>query len=161
MARMTVKGFDEMAAALSKLANQDEIEGICKRGVFDAAGIVADATRSAIASLPTGNATLHRVRAAQKRGQLDGLGIAAMTNEGGVINPHVGMDGYNQHKAAGFPNGQPNMMIARAVESGTSYGFPAMHPFSRAYRAAKGAAEKAMKSTVEKEIEDRAHAAGL
>ena len=161
MARMTVKGFDEMARALERLASQDEVEDICKRGVFDAAGIVADATRAAIGSLPTGNDTMHQVRADQKRGLLEGLGIPKIANEGGVINTHVGMDGYNQHRTEGYPNGQPNMMIARAVESGTSYGFPAMHPFSRAYRTAKAQAEKAMKETVEKEIEDRAHAAGL
>ena len=43
-----------------------------------------------------------------------------MENDKGYWNVKLGFDGYNKVKTKTYPNGQPNAMIARATESGSS-----------------------------------------
>lgn len=61
----------------------------------------------------------------EKEGLLDGFGLAPIREDsgmkGGYINTKAGMDGYNKHITAKYPKGHPNAMIARSVESGTSF----------------------------------------
>lgn len=62
----------------------------------------------------------------------------------------MGFDGYNSVKSARWPQGQPNQMVARAVESGTSF-MEANPEIKRARARARKAAEKAMERTFERE----------
>ena len=57
---------------------------------------------------------------AQKKGLQEGLGVSPMENDNGYWNVKVGFDGYNKVKTRKYPNGQPNALIARATESGSS-----------------------------------------
>lgn len=61
----------------------------------------------------------------EKEGLLEGFGLAPIREDagkkGGYINTKAGMDGYNKHITAQYPKGHPNAMIARSVESGTSF----------------------------------------
>lgn len=61
----------------------------------------------------------------EKEGLLEGFGLAPIREDsgkkGGYINTKAGMDGYNRHITANYPKGHPNAMIARSVESGTSF----------------------------------------
>lgn len=57
---------------------------------------------------------------AQKWGLVHSFGIASLRNEGGFIHVKIGFDGYNEVQTKTFPNGQPNALIARSIESGSS-----------------------------------------
>lgn len=144
-------GIDEY---LSKLGNLEmKAPETCKRAVFDGAAIVANAVRSNIQALPVGDPRKGGyVTGPQKQGLLDGFGIASFKNDGGFLNVKLGFDGYNTTVNRIFPNGQPNAMIARSLESGSStYG---KHPFiGPAVAKSRASAEAMIKTTVEKEIE--------
>lgn len=151
-ARLRLNGFTEWSYTLEGLLDQRTVDGICKMGVFDGAAVVLDETRAAISALPVSNDPARGVRADQKRGLLDGLGTADMREDGGRWNTWTGVDGYNSHRTPKYPGGQPNPMIARSVEIGTSFS-PARHTFSSAIRSARAKALEAMRETVESEIE--------
>ena len=75
-----------------------------------------------------------------------------MRNDNGFYNVKIGFDGYNSVKTKTWPQGQPNMMVARAVESGTSW--MQKQPFMRkAEQSSRSQCEKVMSETVDKEIE--------
>ena len=160
MAKLYINpGIDTYIADLTKLFN--ESEEICKRAAYEGARIVADKCRSGIEGLPVrnfdkGSGMVNGVTASQKAGLLAGLGIAHFRNDGGFINVKIGMDGYNSTRTKQFPDGQPNALIIRALESGTS--FRARNPvITRATNAAKGAAEAAIKKQMDEEIKKRIH----
>lgn len=160
MAKLYINpNIDTYIADLTKLFN--ESEEICKRSAYMGAKIVADRCRSEISSLPVRSYSkrtgmVSGVTASQKEGLLSGLGIAHFRNDGGFINVKIGMDGYNSTRTEQFPNGQPNALIIRSLESGTS--FRARNPvITRATNAARGAAEAAIQKQMDEEIKKRIH----
>lgn len=160
MAKFKFEGVDEYVSKLVSLSKVSE--GVIKRAVYEGAGIVGDAFLDAIQALPeTGEGYPKRgyfptqmvrgVTAEQKQGLLDGFGYAKMENDNGYINTKIGFDGYNATKTAKYPNGQPNALIARSIESGTSK--HQKTPFVRpAISKSKAKAEAAMAASVDKDI---------
>lgn len=69
------------------------------------------------------------------------------------ITTHVGWDGYNGVKTKKYPNGQPVRMIARVVESGSSY-FDKRPFINKTIKRARKKAEEQMKEKIEKRIEE-------
>lgn len=128
MAKYQFRGLEEYARYLQKVgANTPEI---CGKVVYAMADIVADQVRENITKLPTvteaealgayrANETTDLTKA-QKKGLEDGFGISPMQNDNSYYNVKLGFDGYNKVKTRKYPQGQPNAMIARAVESGSS-----------------------------------------
>lgn len=153
---------DEYLAKLEQLGQKStEMIG---RAIYPAAGMVTDKIKSNIQALPVTTKRgspehpIDGVTSAQKTGLLQGLGIAKMTNNNGYVNVKVGFSGYNATvsttaKTAGGTNTrQANVMIARAVEGGTS--FRKKHPFvAPAVRAVRKNAEEKIKVEIEAEIE--------
>lgn len=141
-------GVSKYVAQLEALSTASE--EMIQRSVYAGAGIVTDAIRKNIQSLPVRKGGYYKdgeladgITPPQKAGLLDGLGIAPFRNENGYIHVKVGMDGYNATKTKKYPNGQPNAMIARSVESGTSW--MRKHPFiGPAVNATKASAEEAI-----------------
>lgn len=148
MATFVFEGVNAYATQLKKL--DDKAEGMIKRAVYDGADKVKEAFIAEISSLPvTGNRyretelPLTGVTETQKRGLLDGLGLATMRNEAGFINTKIGFDGYNSVRSPKYPYGQPNALIANAVNSGSSV--RKKIPFiNRATKAAVGPCKLAM-----------------
>ena len=160
MAKLYINpNIDTYIADLTKLFNDSE--EICKRAAYEGARIVADKFRSEIEGIPIrnfdkGSGMVNGVTASQKAGLLAGLGIAHFRNDGGFINVKIGMDGYNSTRTNQFPNGQPNALIIRSLESGTS--FRSRNPvITRATNSAKGAAEAAIQRQMDEEIKKRIH----
>ena len=154
--RWTIKPSSEIDEYIYKLdqmhANTEEMIG---RSIFPGAAIVTDAIRAGIEGIP--EAPSHYARgmktgltASQKAGLLDGLGIAVMRNDGGFLNVKVGMDGYNSTVTKRWPKGQPNALIIRALESGTSFQVrqPVIAP---AIRSSRNAAIQKMKDQFDEE----------
>lgn len=68
----------------------------------------------------------HRIRQRelyplQKKGLQDSLGIARMKATPAGLDVKLGFDGYNEIKTKKYPKGQPNMMIARSINIGTTW----------------------------------------
>lgn len=74
-------------------------EGICKYAIYDAAGAVVEAIKSA-APVKTGD-------------MRDSVSLSDMRNDNGYINTKVMFVGYDR-------NGTPNALKANAIESGRS-----------------------------------------
>mgnify|MGYP000482314503 CR=1 FL=1 len=128
MAKISFKGLEDYELRLSKLADRKEIERIAGQAIYEGAAIMADEIKDSIEGLPvvTGYGTESNpipggVTAVQKAGLIDGLGIAPMQDDAGFLNVKIGFDGYNRTKTEKYRQGQPNQLVARGVESGTSW----------------------------------------
>lgn len=157
MASITFKGIDAYVSQLKTLQNKsDEVIG---RAVYDGAAVVADAIRKEIDAIPivqnqrgTPEHPIDGVTRTQKRGLQDGFGISPVQNDRGFINVRLGFAGYNKTKTKKYPKGQPNALIARAVNSGTS--FRKKRRFvDKAVTASRAKAENAMGKSLDVNIE--------
>ena len=75
-----------------------------------------------------------------------------LSHDDGVVNVKLGCDGYNSTKTEKYPNGQPNVLIARSVNSGTTFRKKTKF-VDKAVDSAKNAAEAAMDAACSREIE--------
>lgn len=155
------KGLNNYIAYLQSIeAVTDEAIG---EAVYDMAKVVADKVRASIEALPAvpnaaNVATARRdgdgktrLSEPEKQGLLDGFGVSPMQDDGGYINVKLGFDGYNSVKTHKYRDGQPNALIARVTESGSSY--REKTPFIRpAVNAARKSAEKAGQAKIDEKI---------
>lgn len=143
MARFTVgNGINDYIRDLTALATASD--EMIRRSVYPAAGLVTDAVKAGIGSIPE-----RLLKPGQREGLEAGLGIAPFRDEGGYIHVKVGMDGYNGRSTKKHPGGQPNAMIARAINNGTS--FSGKYPFiDRAVSSTRAQAEKMMAEEFDK-----------
>lgn len=155
MAKIEFRGIDEYVKQLQRIS--DKSEGMIKRAVYEGAAIVADTVKTEIAALPEVNANpppgnqLNGVFGYEKQGLLSGVGLSAMQNENGYINTKLGFTGYNRMKSKSYPKGHPNALIARSINSGSS--FRRRIPFiNNAVRAARAKAEDAMRSKLDADL---------
>lgn len=157
MAKMKFHGLEEYEKQLLKLPQITE--KVIGQSVYQGAKVIADAVKASIADIPIderrvkAGEMLNGISQAQKSGLEAGFGISTMRNDSGYINVKVGFDGYNSVRTKKYPNGQPNAMIARSVNSGTS--FRQRYPFvDNAVRNTKDAAEQAMIKTFDEALKD-------
>lgn len=149
-------GFDAFFDELKEIAG--DTKEICGRCIFEGGRVMADGLKAKIDSIPAWqNEPGHRARGVtdvERAGLKEGLGIAKMRTNGDEFDISIGFDGYNGDVTPKYPGGHPNSMIARTVESGTSWF--AKTPFiSQTGRANKGAAEAAMQQAFDEEIAKR------
>lgn len=157
MAKITFPGLSDYELMISRLSKG--VDDIAGKAIYAGAGIVADAIKENIKDLPIvrGYGTKENplpggVTAPQKAGLIDGLGISPMQSDAGFLNVKIGFDGYNATKTDKYPQGQPNQLVARGVESGTSW--KQKKPFIRpAINASKSRAEAEMARILDQEIE--------
>lgn len=158
MATITFKKGDEYLMKLSKLSNAT-IHEVCGPAIYDAAGLVADRIMSEFRKVPTderfGTEGTPAIgpKKIQKKALYDCYGITKMEEDAnGFLNVKIGFDGYSGIKTKKWPNGQPNQLIARAIESGTTYMLK--HPFVKnGVSASKKKALEIMKKRVDDNIE--------
>ncbi len=157
MAKFSTKGLDEYVAKLERLTSLSDTKEFYGRSIYEGAAVVKPAMLSQLNSLPVAQQyardgqKINTITSVQKKGLLDGFGIAKMRKEGDEYNVKLGFDGYNGQKTKKWPHGQPNSMIARSIISGTS--FRAKNDFVRkAVNASKAQALEAMKKELEDEI---------
>lgn len=144
MAKVSIFGTEKMEAMLKDL--QKKSEPIIKAGIYDGAKVMADAVKRQIDTIRTDGPSEYetRRREIQKEGLKESMGITSMRNDGGFLNVKIGFDGYNEL-------GQPNAMVARIFESGTS--FSSKQTFvKRAVSGARRLTEETMKATIDERI---------
>ena len=156
MAKFKFEGVDKLVAQYEKLeSNTDKIIG---EAIYNGAGVVMRKVEAAVEGISTDNRygtpnnPITGPSTIQKLGLVHSLGITKMRKDGNFWNVKIGFDGYNRVKTKAWPQGQPNLMVARAVESGTSW--MQKQPFMRrAETSAKGPCELVMAETVDKAIQ--------
>lgn len=133
MAQMKVLGISAYMNALREA--YDNAESEVEKAVYEGAKIIADECKRGIESIPidarkgTSDNKVRGITEDQKWGLEDSFGLARIKDENGYINTKAGFSGYNTYRTAKYPQGQPNVLIARSVESGTS--FREKFPFMR------------------------------
>lgn len=157
MARMQIKGVEEYALKLSRLG--DNVQSIGGEAIYSAADIVANQIRSNLKGIKTvseieniqayKSGKKSQLSGKQKQGLLDSLGITKLRNDEGFMNVKIGFDGYNAIKTKKYPKGQPNQLIARVTENGSSY--MDKTPFIRpAVTKTRKPAQEAMQQVIDK-----------
>ena len=153
------KQLEHYASQVAKLGSGSG--EICGKATYEMAAIVADKIRKNLDGLHAepdteGLAAWREKRKApitysEKKGLQESLGISPEKVEKGFINRRVGFDDYNSVKTRKYPKGQPNVLIARAIESGSSV--RDKQPFVRpAVNAARAEALKACEKVIDREI---------
>lgn len=137
---------------------QSKADGFAKRAVYDGAKVYGDAMVSAINALPTkklaymsGDSDIVGVTNEQKAGLLEGFGFAPMENKSGYIHTKAGFARYNSIKTKRFPKGQPNALVANAVNSGTSRR-PKTGFIDKVNRASRNAVISAMSNRYDEDL---------
>lgn len=135
-----------------------ELSNIIKRSIFKGGKVMGDAVGKAVARLPVDDSDHHHgkrrsITPRQKLGLQKSFGIARVRETRFGWNVKVGFDGYNDIVTKKYPNGQPNAMIARSLNSGTSFmnKYPFMDMTVNAYKdATVDAIEKEFDKRVDK-----------
>ena len=160
---MTFKGLKDYELRLSSLS--DDIKPIAGKAIFAGAKIVADEVKENLNKLNT-TADGLAVKAYQtrtptyiteraKNSLIESFGVTPLEKDkDGIYNVKVGFDGYNNTVTHKYPKGQPNQLIARSVESGSTAMIK--QPFMRkAMNASKKQAEDKMAEIIDEEIKKR------
>lgn len=162
MARITFRNLDEYALKLSRLGKgMPEVVG---EAIYAGAEIVADEIKANLNNLKSIHHTESMAAANRgepafltnrmKQGLIDSFGVSKMVEKNGYYDVKLGFDGYNNVKTKKFPQGQPNNLIARACESGSSAMIK--QPFVRpAVAASRDAAEKKMAEIIDAGIKKK------
>lgn len=153
--RMKVEGMEDALKAFDSLSVAAQ-RRILKKVLYPGAGVMADAMKAAVESLPTATASediknlgkgrKSHLRQYEKDGLLAGLGITPMRTFKDGWNVSVGFHGYNER-------GKANAMIARSLDAGTSF-MPADKTISRAQSRAKKQVVEAMREQLNEEIDE-------
>lgn len=155
---MKVKLGDEYLRKLSRL-EQGSL-GLCKKAVYEGAGVVIKAIKKEIEALPEEPNRLlapgeryNVVTRTQKEGLKDSFGLSPMQRDEAGVNTKVGCEGYIPGTASKkYPRGLPAPMLARSIDSGSSVRLK--NPFvRRATNGSRKAAKAAMGETVDRETE--------
>ena len=160
MAQIKVEGMEEWIQCL--VITEAQTANLCGRSVYPGAKIVAGECKNRLQSLVTDD-SLFRFSAMygklrkgpttkQKQALIDSMGIAQMKYHNGAYDVKLGFDGYNGIVSERWPKGQPNAMIARSVNGGTS--FMRSQPFmDQTVNATKEKKKKAIAEQFDKELE--------
>ena len=147
-------GIDNYIRQLQSCA--DKTEDIIKRSAWEGARVVMDAVKAETNSIPVivkgqKAEVLTGLSAAQKADAIASLGISHFRQDGNFTNVKIGSDGYNSIRTKTWPQGQPNAMIIRSLETGTS--FLKAYPFiSRATSKARSKCIEAMRKQCDEEV---------
>jgi HK97 gp10 family phage protein len=155
MATFKFEGVDDLIDQYKKL--EKDTKNMIGRSIYNGAGVVMKSVKSAVEGIHTDDSfgtaenPVSGPSTIQKLGLIHALGIAPMRQDGTFWNVKIGFDGYNRVKTKTWPQGQPNMMVARSIESGTSW--MSKQPFMRkAEQGSRARCEEVMRETIDNEI---------
>lgn len=157
--RLSFPGLESYIKQLNAIS--DNSLKIIEKGIAKGAKPVADAVKAQLAAVESVSNTqamgdmrarrMTKITDEQKEGLLESFGMAPMRDDKGFINTKIGFDGYNKVTTKTWPNGQPNAMIARTLESGSQYMYK--QPFLRkGINAGKDEAIKIIEKYFDEEI---------
>ena len=93
----------------------------------------------------------HSLSNMQLLDMLRSFGLTPVKRDNGFVHTKAGFDGYGSFPTKTYPNGVPNQLLARAVESGSSV--RQKHPFVRpAVNATKNEAIREMEKSIDEDL---------
>ena len=127
MGRMTVTGLDDFSARIGKLGSASA--GMIRQSMYDGAAQMKAAYEAEILALPA--AEHHPLKEGElmtgitdtnRQDLLNGLYVRKFATEGGQHYTVIGFNGYGSPETATkrYPNGLPNALLARSINSGSS-----------------------------------------
>lgn len=159
--KMSTSGLDALINTFDRL--EGNTREIAHKGLYKAAGIVADEVKSGLQSLPIqedpdgtpptikDGQRYTGITSKEKQSLIDGMGISPHRDNGNTISVAIGFSGTSQVKTKRFPGGVPNGALMRGIESGTSV--RQKHPVIRpALNRVKATAAEAAKQEILKDI---------
>lgn len=157
MAKMTVKGLEDVVSNLGEIGNA----GLpaAKMGLYEGAKIVADQLKKNINSLPVDTPRWLKsgdeysvIVAQDKKDLADSMGIMEFERNEDGVRTVIGFAGYGRHRTKKYSKGLPMVMIARSIESGSSV--RRKHPFVRpAVNATRARARAKIVAVTEEELQ--------
>lgn len=128
MAKISFKGDEAFGKFLSQYWKAMEDGGVLGKAVKAGAAIVADQIRANLEALPEEGFRRLRygeifeaVPKGQKKDLADSFGLTPLSRDrDGNLNTKVGFDGYGSDTTPKYPQGIPNQLLARTIESGSS-----------------------------------------
>lgn len=158
--RISFDGLHTYTKGIMRL-NADSLS-IIGKAVYKGAKVVADEVKGNLNAMSTGTngqaiqAWKKGVKAElseeQKKDLIESFGVAPARNDNGFINVKLGFDGYNGVVTKRWPKGQPNALIARSLESGSS-AFQKQPFFRPAVKAKEKQAIKEMEKVLDEEMQ--------
>lgn len=124
MARLTVKGLDEISATLDRMGKEGR--NIAKAAVYAGADKMISQVKEEINSLTEQSGYVkdgdrrNVVKPWEKQALLDHVGISHMDETGDKVSTAIGFNGYADYPTKKYPGGVPVPLIARSIESGSS-----------------------------------------
>lgn len=155
MASIEITGFKEYFDLLN--TTESQVRTMCGRAIHPGAKIVANEAKKQLRNIPVDSTETHKKRQhhisqQQKNGLIESMGIAKMRRTGDGWDVKLGFDGYNDVITSKWPKGQPNAMIARSLNKGTSFIKP--YPFmDKAIRISEKQCIEAMEKEFNKQLE--------
>ena len=149
MAKFRFKGLEGYIEKLEKL--EFDSSKYLGEALYKGAGIAADIMKSELLSIPVDDrpnkygVERKSIRSVEKAGLIGGFGISHKQERDGAINVKLGVHGYNKL-------GQANIVIARSLESGTSF-MPKNKVFTRGQNKAKKQCEEAIEQSIKISID--------
>lgn len=160
MARVSFKGASEYALRLRELEHTAAGGEMLEEAVKAGAKPVADEIRRRLEALPEDKfrflpegAKFNGLPPWQKDDLADSFGLTPVDRDRrGFVHTKAGFDGYGTAPTKAYPQGIPNQLLARAVESGSSV--REKTPFVRpAVNATRKEAVEEMDRTIREELE--------
>lgn len=154
MAKVTAVGFDELAKELESLA--DHSGAIASAALYAGAGLMADKVRSAVDSQQTEHDRKHKGKALlpyEKEALQDGLMIEKFVQDKArdYTQTAITFHGRTNHRTENYPDGVPTILLARAINKGTTFR-SANRFFHNTVNRTRTEAEHLMVETAEREM---------
>lgn len=154
MATVVKSGFDELIKEFGDIA--DHSGAIASQAVYAGAGMMADKLRSSIESLQTDDTRKHKGKALlqyEKDALEKGLTIERFIHDKGrdYTQTAITFHGKTDHRTASYPDGVPTILLARAINAGTTFRNPNRYFVNTVNRNRKNV-ETLMVETAEKEM---------
>ena len=157
MAKITFKGSSVYFEKLQQMERHFLKDSTIENAVRAGAAVVADKIRNNLEALPEVSfehlqegEIFHGLPKGQKKDLQDSFGLAPiLRDKRGFVSTKAGFDGYGSYPTNEYPQGVPNQLLARSVESGSSVRqkMPFVEP------AVKATREKAV-TAMEKVVDD-------
>lgn len=138
-----------------------QLDKVIGRTIYPGGRVMSSAIQASMQTIKTDDSYWKNARkygrkikpsSRQLKALIESYGIAKIRKNKFGYNVKCGFDGYNDIVSERWPNGQPNAMIARSINKGTS--FMEAQPFmDTAVSSAEGATVEAMKNQFDHEIE--------
>ena len=160
MPKISFKGQSDYFLRLEQLEQVFAKDATIEKAVAAGAKPVADQIRKNLEALEEeeyrhlqDGDIFHGISKGQKKDLADSFGLTPIDRDRkGFIHVKAGFDGYGSYPTKDYPEGLPNQMVARAVESGSSV--REKMPFVRpAVQATRKESIEAMEKVIDAETE--------